>query len=52
MCKSDYVQRMTFDSYLYKTGACPAGCLFSWEGRAVFWDGGTATAQYSKHLGA
>lgn len=20
MCKSDYVQRMTFDSYLYKTG--------------------------------
>lgn len=25
MCKSDYVQRMTFDSYLYKTGEGGAG---------------------------
>jgi hypothetical protein len=24
MCKSDYVQRMTFDSYLYKTGEHPS----------------------------
>ena len=25
LCKSNYVQKMTFDSYLYKTGAWVAG---------------------------
>lgn len=32
MCESSYVQKMTFDSYLYKTGALPAclpACLLS-----------------------